>query len=161
MKEDTNPNKLRVINRDIVSALIFSADRKILMGKKDSDKGGVYKDTWHIPGGGVDEGETKMEALAREIQEEVGINIDGKEILLVDDEGSGASEKLLKDSGERVWCEMRFSVYKVHIEKDADDIEIVPGNDLPILKWIDIEELNQYKLTPPSEILFKKLGLIS
>jgi 8-oxo-dGTP pyrophosphatase MutT (NUDIX family) len=28
------------------------------MGQKDPNKGGVYSDYWHIPGGGVDNGET-------------------------------------------------------------------------------------------------------
>jgi hypothetical protein len=42
---------MREIERTIVSALIFSQDGKLLMGKKDPAKGGVYPDCWHIPGG--------------------------------------------------------------------------------------------------------------
>jgi ADP-ribose pyrophosphatase YjhB (NUDIX family) len=56
---------MRTIHRTIVSALIYSNDGKLLMGKKDPAKGGVYNDCWHIPGGGIEEGEGKIEALTR------------------------------------------------------------------------------------------------
>lgn len=52
MNSEPNPENLREITREIVSGLIFSADGKLLMGKKDPTKGGVYSDCWHIPGGG-------------------------------------------------------------------------------------------------------------
>jgi len=64
---------MRKIKRDSVSALIFTKDGKLFQGMKDPAKGGVYADCWHIPGGGIDEGEDKRTALIREIQEETGI----------------------------------------------------------------------------------------
>jgi 8-oxo-dGTP pyrophosphatase MutT (NUDIX family) len=54
---------MTTIYRDIVCALFFSKDGKLLVGMKDSKGGGVYSDCWHIPGGGVDEGEEKLDAL--------------------------------------------------------------------------------------------------
>ena len=54
---------MRRIHRDIVGGFIFSSDSKLLLGK--SRKGGVYAGNWIIPGGGIDEGETQLEALAR------------------------------------------------------------------------------------------------
>lgn len=41
---------MREIERQIVSALIFSKDGKLFQGMKDPNKGGVYSDCWHIPG---------------------------------------------------------------------------------------------------------------
>ncbi|MBT6335075.1 MAG: NUDIX hydrolase, partial [Candidatus Magasanikbacteria bacterium] len=64
---------MRSISRDIVSAIIISKDNKIFLGRKDPSKGGVYKDCWHLPGGGIEKGETDEDALIREIQEETGI----------------------------------------------------------------------------------------
>lgn len=65
---------MRKIKREIVSALLFSKDNKLLMGKKDPTKGGVYPDCWHLPGGGVDDGESLVDALKREVIEEVGMH---------------------------------------------------------------------------------------
>lgn len=87
----------KVIYRDIVSALIFSKDRKLFMGMKDPSKGGVYVDCWHIPGGGVDEGEAKHESLERELKEEVGLEIDPAHFRLIEDSGEGESIKTVND----------------------------------------------------------------
>ena len=150
---------MRTIHRDIVSALIFSRDGKLLMGMKDPNSGGVYADCWHIPGGGVDEGEAQEQALHREILEEVGIDITGCKVALADNQGSGETEKMLKDTGEKVLCKMKFYVYRVDVDSNAASIEIKPNDDLVKLEWVELADLGKYKLTPPSEALFKRLGL--
>jgi 8-oxo-dGTP pyrophosphatase MutT (NUDIX family) len=151
---------MRTIKRVIVSALIFSKEGKLFMGQKDSTRGGVYSDCWHLPGGGVDEGETKEIALVREIKEEVGIDISSKNFELIDNQGTGTTEKVLKDTGEKVLCEMEFNVYKIKLNQNADDIEVNLSDDLVKYSWFKIPELKNTKLTPPSEKLFVKLGLI-
>jgi 8-oxo-dGTP pyrophosphatase MutT (NUDIX family) len=151
---------MREIERDIVSVLIFSKDGKIFQGMKDSQKGGVYSDCWHIPGGGVDEGENKEEALKRETKEETGIDVSGYKIILVDNTGSGESNKTLK-TGENVICKMKFYVYKVEIDdKNSDEIKVSLDDDLVKYRWTDLKELSNLKLTPPSVELFKKLGYL-
>lgn len=87
---------MRKIKRDIVAALIFSKDNKLFQGMKDPEHGGVYSDCWHIPGGGIDEGEDKEKALIREIKEETGIDISNYIIELIDDKGMGESIKKIK-----------------------------------------------------------------
>ncbi|MBI3114568.1 MAG: NUDIX hydrolase [Candidatus Harrisonbacteria bacterium] len=87
---------MRTIHRDIVGALIFSRDGKLLQALKDPKGGGVYPiECWHIPGGGVEEGETKEAALVREVREETGIDIAPYTIELLDDTNDGESEKTL------------------------------------------------------------------
>lgn len=161
MNTENNPENLREITRQIVSALIFSSDNKLLMGKKDPSKGGVYAEAWHIPGGGVDEGEDKLTTLRREILEETNIPVDGAEIELTDDTGRGATEKTLKDTGERVWCNMNFNVYSVRLKQAAGQIELKPSDDLVELRWFDLSELPNVQLTPPSVELFTRLGYLS
>ncbi len=149
---------MRTIHRDIVSALIISKNNKILFGKKDPRKGGVYNDCWHIPGGGIDEDETELEALRREVLEEVGIDTDDKEISLLDDQGRGESEKTLKDTGEKVLCKMNFLVFEVRLKTDDYDTKVKLSDDLVEYTWKAEFELDDLKLTPPSIALFKRLG---
>ena len=151
---------MREIKRNIVSALIFTKDGKFFQGMKDSQKGGVYADCWHIPGGGVEPGESNEEALKREIMEEAGIDISGYKISLVDDTGRGQSYKTL-ETGENVICKMQFSVYKVEInDKNSNEIKISLNDDLVKYRWTNPKELPTLKLTPPSIELFKKLGYL-
>lgn len=151
---------MRHIQRDIVSALIFSRDGKLLQGRKNSQKGGVYTDHWHIPGGGIDKNEDKVIALIREIKEETGLDISSYKIELVDDRGYGKSEKVLKGSGEKVLCEMKFNVYRVDLLQNANEVQLQPTDDLEVLRWFSMDELKKSEITPPSRELFKKLGYL-
>ena len=49
---------MREINRKIVGGIIFSKDGKLLQVMKNPKEGGVFPDCWHIPGGGVEQGES-------------------------------------------------------------------------------------------------------
>lgn len=152
---------MRKIKRDTVACLIFSKDGKLFQGMKDPTGGGVYADCWHIPGGGIEVGESKIQAVIREVREETGIDIRPYSIELVDDSGHGESEKILKDSGEKVIAEMTFNVYKVVVtDKTADQIKVKLSDDLVKCQWTEISNLSFLKLTPPSIELFTKLGYL-
>ena len=69
---------MRTIHRDIVGGFIFSKDNKLLLGK--NRKGGVYEGSFVVPGGGIEEGETKEIALQREMKEETGIDTNNASI---------------------------------------------------------------------------------
>ncbi len=70
------PTSLTGIFRENVAALITRSDGRLLIGEC-SDKPGC----WSFPQGGVDEGETRREALFREMQEEICLGARGLEIL--------------------------------------------------------------------------------
>ena len=145
---------MRTIQRDCVVGIIVSKDGKILMGMKDPQGGGVYADCWHLPGGGIEAGESQMAALNREMLEEVGLDIADATVKMIDDSGRGESEKRLKDTGETVLCKMKFFVYKINLSQPAKNIKLQAGDDLQKLQWLNPDKLLDYKLTPPSHDFF-------
>ena len=143
----SNLKTMREIQRVIVSAFVFSKDGKLLMGRKDPSKGGVYPDCWHVPGGGIDEGETLEEALEREMKEEVGISVTSYHPVLFKEKGGGIAEKTLP-TGEKVLCHMEFNIFRVDVDQLADDIQLILDDDLVEVRWFDMRELPHVKQIP-------------
>lgn len=88
---------MRTIKRNIASAVIISKDNKILLGWQDSKTKGVYSNCWHIPGGGVEDGENAIQAMQREVKEEVGLDIVNYKTELLDNTAKCTSTKELKN----------------------------------------------------------------
>lgn len=146
---------MRTIKRDIVGAFIFSSDDKLLLGKA-----GVYAGSWAIPGGGIDEGESKLDALKREVFEEIGIDINDEHIEPIKGALIGKSEKTLRDTGERVLVDMKFYNYAVRLKDPAEKIKIKAEDDFTDVWWAPISKLKDLPLTPPSITTLQKLGYL-
>lgn len=151
---------MRTIERDIVSAVLVSADGKIFQGLSNPLRGGVYPDCWKIPGGGTEEGEDKETTLRREVFEETGIDISRFVPELVQDSEFGMAEKTLKDTGERVNVHMNFFTYRVLLDKRANDIPVRVDDEFSDYRWCSPEELKELKIPEPSRVLFKQLGYL-
>ena len=65
-------------NKSAVHMIIIK-DNKILLQKRKGTK--LWNGYYALPAGHIDEGENQYDALVREAQEELGINIDSKRIL--------------------------------------------------------------------------------
>ncbi|GAB1577471.1 Nudix family hydrolase [Bordetella petrii] len=58
---------------DVAAGLILRADGQLLLGQRPADK--PWAGWWELPGGKLEPGETVLQALARELREEIGIEI--------------------------------------------------------------------------------------
>jgi len=136
--------------RIIVSAIIENNEGEILIGKKHSNKG-VYLDAWHIPGGGIEEGERIEEGLKREIKEETNLEITDIKLIHFSDD---ITTRLQDDKTEEI--HMIFLEFECKTETE----NFSPSDDLEVLKWVPKAEIRNYNLTPPGEKLSKFLGWI-
>lgn len=148
---------MRTIQRDIASGFIFSADNKILLGH--NHKGGVYQGMLVVPGGGVDEGETKINAARREVMEETGIDTSDAVITQIGDFTEGESEKNLP-SGERVLAKMRFYDFEIKLREVSSEVEMRFEDDYADAQWYNIEDLPNLPIGPAVKITLKNLHLI-
>lgn len=150
---------MRTIHRRIVGALLLSADNCILLGHKGFGPG-AYNDCWVLPGGGVQDGETDLEALRREVLEETGIDIRGLKITLIEDELTGETVKIDKRTGEQFLCKMRFFDYRVLVPRPAQAMPVTAHDDIDRAAWVDIDSLGTYRLSPSLEDLLRKHQLL-
>jgi 8-oxo-dGTP diphosphatase len=59
---------------DVAAAVILRPDGSFLLGQRAADT--FYPGYWEFPGGKIEAGETPRQALARELHEELGIEVD-------------------------------------------------------------------------------------
>lgn len=149
---------MRTITRDIVGAFFFSKDSKVLLGK--NQKGGVYGGSYVVPAGGIEDGETKEKALRREMLEETGIDVRMGEIAQIN-VSSGAHEKTLRGSGERVFVEMTFYDYRVQLAEDAENIIVTAEDDWAEPRWFTAEELVGQSISAPTKKTLTNIGFLA
>ena len=60
------------MHRVVVGALV--SDHRVLLAHRSPNKH-AYPDVWDLPGGVIEEGESELRALTRELHEELGVHI--------------------------------------------------------------------------------------
>lgn len=120
----------------------------------------MYKDTWVVPGGGIEEGETKLEALKRETMEEVGIDISGFGITPFEDSAHGQSEKTLRDTGETVLIDMEFYDFIVKADRPASELPLSLMDDIAEAAWHKLESLADLEISKPTKARLVQLKLV-
>jgi len=66
---------------EVAAGILLDAKDRYLLGQRPTGK--PYAGYWEVPGGKIEAGETVFEALRRELQEELGIDIQSSEELTV------------------------------------------------------------------------------
>lgn len=123
----------------ITVAVIMNSKKQILIAKR-SEKKKRAPLKWELSGGGVRSGENSLQAILRELTEEIGLKFSAdeasflKETKNVEKNGSGS----FKD----------FWLFKTDIK--AEDVTF-PDNEATEAKWVTIDEL--LKMVEKDEII--------
>ena len=124
--------------KKIVTAAIILNESRVLIGRRKPNQAlGGY---WEFPGGKVENGESLVDCLKRELQEELGVNAKVSEdiFMLVDHTHDGGEIQLIA------------------MLADIRDQQPV-GTVHDFLAWAPIEELLSYKLAPADIPIAQKI----
>ncbi|HCG98725.1 MAG: hypothetical protein A2074_02015 [Candidatus Aquicultor primus] len=114
-------------------AIALIADDKVLLMRYCYDQ----VDVWGIPGGGVADGETLIDALAREMDEELGVQIEVDGLLcLAETEPAGKVKHTL------------HSVFYGRVKSGVPALNPVHTTALS-LEWVPASEIGRLVLYPP------------
>lgn len=119
-----------------VVAGIIKKDGKILATQRGY---GEFKGMWEFPGGKIEEGETKEEALKREIREELKAEIKNIEFFLTQQFEYPTFFVIL----HCYFCELGSETFTLLEHEDA--------------KWLKKEELNQVEWLPADIEIIERL----
>lgn len=122
----SDPSESFATPRVAAGALFFDDQGRVLLVHP------TYKDTWDIPGGYVERGESPAAACRRELNEELGLNRRPKRLLAVDwapSETEGDKLLFLFDCGP--------------LGDDEAAIEL-GDTELDRWEWVDLDRLGDY-----------------
>ena len=74
-------NEIKRPVTEVAAGILLDDQGRYLLGQRPNGK--PYAGYWEVPGGKIEKGETVFEALKRELQEELGIDIQSSEELTV------------------------------------------------------------------------------
>ena len=139
-----------VVDTHVGSYGVIIQDGKIALIKKAR---GGYKGLYDLPGGGIEHDETPLEALTRELMEEIGVSIVKAELL------DAVSKTFKWDVNDDLIQDLHHIgiLYLVEIESDelktdADGLDSLGG------EWKDIDKVKEEAVSPFTWMALKKLG---
>lgn len=123
----------------VVAALIFNNEGRLLITQRNANThlGGL----WEFPGGRLETGETHQQALAREIKEEVDLNI---EVLSFFWQEKEEYESRIID----------ISFYKCRMDPPR---QRVSPKDVADYRWIQLKKIDEYTFPKADQKLVKRL----
>lgn len=145
------PKTALIKTRIIVCPIIRNRDNEYLICKMPINRG-AYAGQWGLPGGGIEKKEQMLDALQREICEELGSELIISEIIPWTFRDT-IKEKLFPD-GSKQKIYMIFLMFNCLAEN-----KIIKLNDeFETYEWVKPEELIKYDLNEATKITFSQKG---
>jgi len=127
-----------------VGAVIFDGGRVLLIKRGQAP----LKGHWSLPGGAQEIGETAHEALSREIREETGLEIEIIRFLTLVD---------IIERDKKGKVRHHYTVADYLCQALGGDLS--PEGDAADARWVAMEELETYSLTPKAREVIEKAWL--
>lgn len=113
----------------IAAALLIGADGRTLLVRKRGTQAFMQ------PGGKIDAGETPFDALARELYEELGLQVEPEHAQFLGEFSAVAAN----EPGFEVNCQL----YRLEVARD-----VVPAAEIEEAVWVDAGDVNHLHLAP-------------
>lgn len=127
------PKRVVIQTIDVAIAVIKRNDKYFIQKRR---KGGLFADLWEFPGGKFEKGESPIEALKREIKEEIGVEL-------------GGVKKFFTATHYFTQFKANLHVFKCELK----------GNPVTLLesKWVPLPQLITYPMPSGSAKIVKQL----
>ena len=138
MAEPTPAPERRAV--DVAVGVLIDAEGRFLLTSRPEGK--VYAGYWEFPGGKLEAGETVVQALRRELQEELGITIGHAEPWKIDLMDYPHARVRLHFCKVWQWtgdCEMREGQTMAWQTLPVQVAPVLPGT-VPVLAWLAAEQ---------------------
>ncbi len=121
---------------NVVAALIRDGDRFMICQRPEGKARALL---WEFVGGKVEPGETQREALIRECREELGVTVAVGELFM---------------ELEHVYPDIVITLSLFNAVIESGTPRLLEHNDL---RWIRVEEIDDYEFCPADRDILKKL----
>jgi A/G-specific adenine glycosylase len=124
LERPVRPPRQQTPHYDVVAGVIWRADGRFLIGQRPVE--GLLGGLWEFPGGKVQVGESLEGALRREIEEELGIEIEvGRPVVTI----------------QHGYTHFRITLYAFHAQYVGGEVRHVGVADHA---WVSLDELEGY-----------------